>query len=135
MRQTVQVPRGIYQRGMMSKQFEFSRRSLVKCGVQVPIISAAAGLLAACGDGEEKVALCADPNSLSFGENSIRQANKYTEATTDPENDCLNCAFFTPEPPDANGEIPNCGHCSIFEGLASKNGYCESWSTKDTGQG
>ncbi|NKB43727.1 MAG: hypothetical protein GKS03_05550 [Alphaproteobacteria bacterium] len=118
----------------MSKNMTLSRRSFVKMGIQVPFVATAAGMLAACGDGEE-IALCADPNSLSFGENSIRQANNYTEVSEEPENNCLNCAFFTPEPAGPDGVVPNCGDCSIFEGLASKNGYCDSWSTKDTGQG
>ena len=119
----------------MSKYTTFSRRSAVKLGLQVPVAAAVAGTLAACGEGEEAIALCADPNVLSFSENSIRQANNYTEASTEPEKDCFNCAFFTPEEAGPDGEVPNCGHCSIFEGLASKNGYCDSWSTKDTGQG
>ena len=118
----------------MSKNATFSRRSVVRLGLQVPFVVAAAGMLAAC-DSEEEIALCADPNSLSFGENSIRQANKYTESSPEPGKNCLNCAFFTPEPAGPDGVIPNCGHCSIFEGLAGKNGYCDSWSTKDTGQG
>ena len=61
----------------MRKNTTFNRRSIVKLGVQMPFAVSAVGILSAC-DGGEKVALCADPNSLSFGENSIRQANKYT---------------------------------------------------------
>ena len=117
----------------MIKETLFSRRSALMLGVQLPIIGANLGFLSACGQ-EEKIALCADPNSLSFGENSIRQANKYTEMSKEPEKNCLNCALFTAEASLEDGEIPNCGHCSIFEGYASKNGYCESWSTKDVQQ-
>lgn len=118
----------------MRKNAKLNRRTIVKLGVQIPFAVSAVSILSACDNGEE-IALCADPNSLSFGENSIRQANKYTEASPEPEKNCLNCAFFTPQPAGPDGEVPNCGDCSIFEGLASKNGYCESWSTKDTGQG
>ena len=118
----------------MSKSSNFSRRSVVKLGIQAPFVAAAAGMLAACGD-EEEIALCANPNSLSFGENSIRQASNYNEASAEADKNCLNCAFFTPEPAGPDGIVPNCGHCSIFEGYASKNGYCDSWSTMDTGQG
>lgn len=119
----------------MTKKSAFSRRAAVKFGAQLPIVAAAGGLLASCGDGEETVALCADPNVLSFSENSIRQANKYTESSPHADKNCLNCAFFTPEQHAGEGEVATCGDCSIFEGLASKNGYCDSWSTKDTGQG
>jgi hypothetical protein len=112
-----------------------SRRSAVKLGLQVPLSAAAVGVLTACGEGEEQVALCADPNVLSFSENSIRQANNYTEASAEADKNCSNCAFFTPGEAGPDGEIPYCGDCSIFEGLASKTGYCDSWSTKDTGQG
>lgn len=119
----------------MTKDKALSRRTAVKLGVQVPLAAAAAGVLASCGEGGESVALCADPNVLSFSENSIRQANKYVESSPHADMNCLNCAFFTPEEHGAEGEVANCGDCSIFEGLASKDGYCESWSTKDTGQG
>lgn len=118
----------------MDNEKQFSRRQVVKLGVQVPAAAVAVGLLAACGD-EEEIALCANPNSLSFSENSIRQANNYTESSPHADKTCLNCAFFTPDPADATGEVPNCGHCSIFEGFAGKDGYCDSWATKDTGQG
>lgn len=117
----------------MSNEKKLSRRSVIKLGAQAPIAVAAASMLTACGG--EEIALCADPNSLSFGENSIRQASNYNEESTEADKNCLNCAFFTPEPTGPDGQVPNCGHCSIFEGLASKNGYCDSWSTKDTGQG
>lgn len=119
----------------MNKNRVISRRTIVKLGVQVPLAATAMSMLTACGEGGEDIALCADPNSLSFGENSIRQANNYTEVSPIPDNTCLNCAFFTPEAAGPDGEVPNCGDCSIFEGLAGKNGYCDSWSTKDTGQG
>ncbi len=119
----------------MSKEKLFSRRRVVKLGIQVPAAGAAVVVLGACGEDEAEIVLCTNPNALSFSENSIRQANNFTELSTDPEKNCLNCAFFTPEPADAAGEVPDCGHCSIFEGFASKKGYCDSWSTKDTGQG
>lgn len=117
----------------MHKETKYSRRAVVRIGTQVPLMGITASLLSACG--EEEVALCANPNSLSFSENSIRQANNYIESSQYDDKTCLNCAFFTPEAADLTGEIPHCGHCSIFEGLAAAPGYCDSWSTKDTGQG
>lgn len=111
----------------MSKEKFFSRRAAVKFGVQVSAVGAAAGLLSACGEGEQ-VALCADPNSLSFSQNSLRQANKYIEASPYADKNCLNCAFFRAE------EGATCGDCDIFEGPASKDGYCDSWSAKDVQQ-
>ncbi len=117
----------------MSNKKSLSRRSAVKLGVRTTTAGAAVVLLAACGE-EEEIVLCAHPNTLSFSENSIRQANNFIELSPHVDMKCLNCAFFTPEPADANGVIPDCGHCSIFEGFASKKGYCDSWATKDTGQ-
>lgn len=111
----------------MSTDKFISRRAAVKLGVQVSAVGATAGLLAACGEGE-KVALCADPNMLSFSQNSLRQANNYIETSTIADKDCLNCAFFRAE------EGASCGECDIFEGPASKNGYCDSWSAKDVQQ-
>lgn len=104
-----------------------SRRTVVKLGVQVPAVGAMAGLLTACGE-EEMAILCADPNSLSFSQNSLRQANKYVEVSKEAGKNCLNCAFFRAE------EGASCGECDIFEGPANKDGYCESWSAKDVQQ-
>ena len=119
---------------VMSKEKLFSRRSAVKLGVQVPVAATAAVVLGACGEDEE-VILCANPNSLSFSENSIRQANNFTEVSPHADMNCLNCAFFTQGVAEAEAIDPSCGHCSIFEGFANLAGYCDSWATKDTGQG
>ena len=97
----------------MTKKTEYSRRSVVKLGAQVPVVAATAGLLTACG--EEEVVLCANPNSLSFSENSIRQANNYTESSPYADKNCLNCAFFTAEHAGEDGAVPNCGDCSILK--------------------
>jgi len=117
----------------MNKDNQYSRRSVVISGIQLPSIFALGSILSACSD-EDVVALCANPNNLSFSENSLRNANKYTEVSEDPEKTCLNCAFFTPGEPMETGEIPNCGVCDIWVGAASKNGYCESWAAKDVQQ-
>lgn len=109
----------------MSNEKRFSRRAAVKLGVQVTAVGAAAGLLSACG---EDAVLCADPNSLSFSQNSLRQANNYIETSKEADKNCLNCAFFRAE------EGAACGECDIFEGPASALGYCDSWSAKDVQQ-
>lgn len=111
----------------MSTNKFLSRRAVVKLGIQVPAVGAMAGLLTACSE-EELAALCADPNSLSFSQNSLRQANKYVEVSKEADKNCLNCAFFRAE------EGALCGECDIFEGAAHKDGYCESWSAKDVQQ-
>lgn len=112
----------------MTVQKTVSRRTIVKMGIQIPVVGGAAGLLAACGEGEQ-VALCADPNTLSFSENSLRQANNYVETSKIADKNCLNCAFYRAE------EGHSCGECDIFEGPASAVGYCDSWSAKDVQQG
>jgi len=120
---------------IMIEKKQFTRRAAVSSTLSLTASGAVLLALNGCGEVEDEIALCANPNSLSFSENSIRQANNYTEVTPHADKNCLNCAFFMPEQAGTSGAISDCGHCSIFEGLADKDGYCDSWSTKDTGQG
>ncbi len=106
------------------KQFNlYTRRQLVRLGIQLPVVGVAGGLLSACG-GKPSAPLCANPDDWSLSEGGLRIANNYTELSEDPEKNCSNCAFFKPE------ATTSCGQCDIFTGIAHANGYCDSWSAK-----
>ena len=89
----------------------------------------AGGLIAACGD---RAPLCANPDELTFSENSIREANNYIETSQHDDKNCLNCSFFKIADGAAGGEAPRCGQCELFNGPASSYGYCDSWSEIET---
>lgn len=105
----------------MSHSDLYSRRRLVRLGIQLPVAGAVGGLLGACG---AKQPVCANPDDWSLSENGLRKANNYTELSTDPEKNCLNCAFFKAD----EAAESSCGQCEIFTGVAHSNGYCDSWS-------
>ncbi len=102
------------------EQKRYSRRTVVRLAARVSVVGAVGGLVSACGQSGGTV--CVDPDALSFGEASIRNANNYVEASGDTDKTCGNCAFFKAEAGAA------CGDCEIFEGPANREGYCDSWS-------
>jgi hypothetical protein len=106
----------------MSHSKFYSRRSMVRLGIQLPVAGAVVGLLGACG-AKQNAVTCADPDDWSLSENGLRKANNYTEVSTDPEKNCLNCAFFK-----ADSAESSCGQCEIFTASAHRNGHCDSWS-------
>ena len=118
---------------IMSNNDLYTRRFVVRLGVQLPVIGAATGLLEACGD-SNTVWQCANPDEMSLSQSNLREASHYTESSPDPEKKCIDCAFFKAGAPMASGEIPNCGQCEIYVGPASSNGYCDSWSAITSGQ-
>ena len=109
----------------MSSSHSHSRRALLRLGVQLPAVSIAGGLIAACGD---RATLCSNPDELTFSENSIREANNYTEKSQHSDKNCLNCSFFK----TGQGQSPDCGQCELFNGPAASDGYCDSWSEIET---
>ena len=108
----------------MSKHY--SRRTVVTIAARASVAGAVGGLMSACGS-QNTGPLCANPDDMNFSETSIRNVNNYTESSPDAAKNCLNCAHFTSET-EASGDVAKCGHCAIFEGLANKDGYCDSWS-------
>jgi hypothetical protein len=103
----------------------FTRRALLRQGLQLPAAGAALMALSACGEGEKKpkAIVCADPNALSVAENSLRKAGHYEEKAPDPTKTCNGCGFFTME------KAP-CGKCEIFQGPVNSGGHCDSWAAR-----
>ena len=101
----------------------FTRRRILRQGLQLPAAGAAMWALSACGESKPKAIVCADPNSLSVAENSLRKAGHYEEKAPDPTKTCAGCGFFTVE------KAP-CGKCEIFQGPVNSGGHCDSWAAK-----
>lgn len=115
----------------MKTSTKFSRRSILKTGVQAPLAASLAVAVTACGGRQEKASVCVDLESLSLGEKGSRSALDYTETSAFSDKNCLYCAYFTPASSGGDAQAAACGECSIFQGPANKNGYCNSWSIKD----
>lgn len=115
----------------MQNDIKFSRRCILKIGLHTPLATSLPFALAACNGGQEKAAVCVDLESLSMGEKSSRSALEYTEASAFSDKNCFACAYFTPTSSDDGDEASPCGECSIFQGPANGNGYCNSWSIRD----
>lgn len=82
-------------------------------------LAACASLTACTRDAQ----LCADPDTLSRGEEQMRQSLEYLELSTVAGQDCAGCQFFSEA--DARG----CGHCELLNGPVSSAGYCTSWAS------
>lgn len=114
----------------MKKQNSYSRRSAMGLAAKASVGAALGGLLTACG-GRNTGPACVNLDDLSMGDASMRKANNYTEASAQPDKNCLNCAFFKLDAASEGSPAASCGNCEIFTGPANKNGYCDSWSEID----
>ena len=105
---------------------KFSRRTLLKRGLQIPLGGSVLFGLVACGsDGDSSNAtVCADPDMMTSAEESVRGTLKYTEVSTDPSEVCTDCSFF-----HAPAQVGGCGSCEMFDGKAvNPSGHCDSWN-------
>lgn len=103
-----------------------SRRTLLKRGLQIPLGGSVLFGLVACGsDGDSSNALvCADPNTMTSAEESVRRTLRYMEISTDPSQVCSGCDFFL-APTAGSG----CGSCEMFDRKSvNPSGHCDSWS-------
>ena len=100
-----------------------SRRTVLRRSLVLPAAGASLWALSACGKSGPKVVACADPNSLTVAENSLRKAGHYVEATAEADKPCSKCGFFSAP------EVA-CGKCEIFQGPVNANGHCDSFALK-----
>lgn len=101
-----------------------SRREVLLRGLQLPIAGGALLAVAACEDGAKSSLVCADPDSMTSAEESVRRTLNYTESSSDPSKTCSGCEFFY-----AAKEGEACGTCEIFGGKSvNPGGHCDSWS-------
>ena len=95
----------------------------MQVGIGIPVVGMVGGAITGCGG--EPVPVCANPDDWSVSEAGLRKVNNYTESSPHSDKNCLNCAFFKPDPSLGNA---SCGHCDIFTGPAHQDAYCDSWS-------
>jgi hypothetical protein len=100
----------------------YSRRRFLK---QAFMISATAGLLAACSSQSNtaaEAALCEGEESLSIADQTTRQAVGYVDQAADAGKTCANCRFFQQSTAEAG-----CGSCEVVKGPIAPGGYCTTW--------
>lgn len=104
---------------------KLTRRSLILRSVQIALGGALAHGLSSCG-GESETAtqtVCADPETMSASEASMRASLGYTPNSSDPAQNCAGCAYFT-------ADTGACGACDLLGGAqVSGTGRCNSWSS------
>ena len=103
---------------------KMTRRTLIQRGIQIPLGGAMALWLSGCGEGSEETAqsACADPESMSSSEASMRSSLGYTSSSSDPSQTCAACAYF-------KAGSGGCGGCDLLGGSqVDAGGRCNSWS-------
>lgn len=107
----------------MNKQL--TRRKFVLGSIQVTLGGALALGLQSCG-GESETAttqtVCANPETMSSSEASLRASLGYSPNSPDPAQNCGACAYF-------NSGTPGCGACDLLGGgQVNASGRCDSWA-------
>lgn len=103
---------------------------------RIAILGAAIGaapVLAACSTeqaGEAPVDTtagmkCDDVSALTDAEKKTRTDLQYVEATTNPDQTCLNCQQYK-----AGADAATCGTCTLVPGPINPAGWCLSWVAK-----
>lgn len=99
------------------------RGFLRRAAVASAILPASSLLISACKSGSANS--CMDVSALTPAEKEMRNTLKYVDASTNPEQNCLNCQLFTPPPSGST-----CGGCTLLKGPIHPKGYCTSWAKK-----
>lgn len=105
-----------------------TRRVALLRALQLPLGGVALLSLNGCGadssaqKNAEKV--CADPQTLTAAELSMRNSLSYVEGSPNPQQICAGCAYF-------HAATESCGTCDMFNrGAVSSQGHCSSWSAR-----
>jgi hypothetical protein len=96
-----------------------ARRALTVLGAALVAPSA----LVACG-GEEGAATltCTDTSGLAAAAVATRESQAYTDTSTNPQQKCSGCRFFTA------GAAGQCGTCQVVQGPIHPDGNCNLWA-------
>ncbi len=122
---------------------ELNRRAFLKKVTVLGSVVGGSTLIAACGGGNEGASDagsmggsessagasaasggCNDLTGLTDQEISVRTTLQYVEVTENPDQNCLNCNFYSQE------EGASCGACTLMKGPIAPNGWCASWVVK-----
>ena len=103
---------------------KIGRRGAIKRALTVLGASAVApALLAACGGEEEAAGLsCSDTTGLEAAAVTTREGQAYTDSSSNAEQNCANCSFYTA------GAAGACGTCTVIQGTIHPDGYCNLWA-------
>ena len=106
---------------------KLTRRKFVVRSIQVPLGGALALGLQSCGGGGENTTtqqtVCADPETMSSSEASMRTSLSYTPNSPDSAQNCAGCAYF-------KGGTAECGACDLLAGgQVNASGRCDSWAS------
>lgn len=71
---------------------------------------------------------CNDLSGLSEQEVSQREQLQYVAQSPKEEQICANCQFWQPSEDEATA----CGGCQLIKGPIHPNGWCQTWSPKQT---
>ena len=104
---------------------KLTRRSFVLRSVQIPLGSALALGLSSCGDeggtNTATLTVCADPETMSAADASMRASLGYSPQSPDSTENCAGCSYFK-----SGGD---CGACDLLGGSqVNAQGRCNSWS-------
>ena len=93
----------------------------------LPILTSAAGFLAACGKKTEPDS-CSDVMALSDAEKMARTALQYTDRSLQADKHCALCNLYQP-----SSDPAKCGSCQIVKGPIHPKGYCTAFVAKPAG--
>lgn len=99
-----------------------TRRALTVLGAAFVAPAALVG----CGGEEEGEAelSCTDTTGLAPAAVSTRESQNYVDHSTNPEQSCANCRFYTA------GAAGQCGSCQVIQGPIHPEGNCGLWAAQ-----
>lgn len=97
-----------------------AKRALTVLGAAVIAPSALIG----CGGEEEGggALTCTDTSGLEAAQIATREAQSYTDSSTNADQNCANCNFYQA------GQADACGTCQVIQGPIHPDGYCGLWA-------
>lgn len=105
---------------------QLDRRTFLVRAAQIGAVAAAApAMLSLVGcSKKETTPTCTDTTGLSPDQINMRRTLTYVDVSPKgKEEDCENCALYTPAP---EGQF--CGGCTLLAGPISPDGHCTSWA-------
>ncbi|MDY6949142.1 MAG: high-potential iron-sulfur protein, partial [Pseudomonadota bacterium] len=97
-----------------------SRRKLLDHGMRLSLAGVLIGATRAASATEK---VCADPQSLDSGAQSMRASLNYVDVSPDAGKTCAKCAFF-----EASGD--GCGMCQLLHSPVNAKGHCEGFGAE-----
>ena len=113
----------------MTEEKRIGRRGAMKRALTVlGAVTVAPTLLAACGSDDDDGGggggglSCTDTSGMEPAAVTAREAQAYTDSSSNAEQNCANCNFYTA------GAANACGSCAVVQGPINPEGYCNLWA-------